>query len=94
MKTKYNLNDQYQLVSYDLVPDDYEPQGFETCVIVPEGLYEPVTFNPTKQTWTGLNYEDWAINHPGVPVTPSPEMLAINALGLQVAKLMAEKEGA
>lgn len=94
MKLKYTLNQLNEYVAYDLVADDYEAGELETCVPMPNGLYEPVRFNPINQTWSGATREEWLDNQPTPkPVVPSAGMLAINALGLQVAKLMAEKGG-
>lgn len=93
MKTLYKLNEVSQRISTDLVEDDYKITGeLETCVPVPDGLYEPQTFNKITQTWTGITREEWLANQPEPdpkPSAPSPEMLAINALGIQLAKHLA-----
>lgn len=95
MKKKYILNEQAQFVGYDLVDDDYTAKNdLETCVPMPDGLYEPQTFDFGTERWSGATYEEWLANQPKPdptpkPSGPSPEMLAINALGIQLAKHLA-----
>lgn len=62
MKLKYTLNQLNECIAYDLVADDYEAGELETCVPMPNGLYEPVTFNQLNQTWSGVSYEEWLRN--------------------------------
>ena len=72
MKKKYILNEQAQFVGYDLVDDDYTAKNdLETCVPMPDGLYEPQTFDLTTLTWSGATYEEWLANQKVEPAQPS-----------------------
>ncbi|MHC6535997.1 hypothetical protein ACYUMT_03820 [Latilactobacillus sakei] len=92
----YKIDDNQVLVGYDDKPEDYQitDEKHEILTDLPNGLYEPISYNFDSKRWSGVTREEWLDNQPtSNPVVPSTTMLAINALGLQVAKLMAEKGG-
>lgn len=89
MKKLYKLNEQHQLISCDLVPDDYVAKSnqSETTAVMTDGLYEPQTFDFEKQKWSGLTYEEWLKNQPEpLPNNPSSTDKAIAQLTLQAAQ--------
>lgn len=97
-KAVYMYDGNKQFTSTKLVDDDYELSGNETFIKVPDGQYQPSTFNGT--TWIGADKATWQANqdtqtasylaeHPEL-TTPSSEQLMINALGQQVASLTAQ----
>lgn len=90
---KILINDNTEIVAYaafgDLagsfeftgsIPDDFKSDFKPSYYLYQDSK---IVVNP--------NYEEPTI--PEQPSGPSPEMLAINALGVQVAKLMSEKGG-
>jgi len=86
MKKKYILNDQAQFVGYDLVDDDYiAKNNLETCILMPEGLYEPQTFDFGTERWSGATYEEWLANQPEPENIGPTEQDLINAQLLQQA---------
>lgn len=91
MKKAYLLNDDGAWSGdFKLVADDYVVASNETTVEPPAGLYEP---NFSNGAWSGIDQADFDAKQNNPPVTPSLEMQAINALGLQVAQLLTNKGG-
>jgi len=56
-KAVYMYDGNKQFTSTKLVDDDYELSGNETFVKVPDGQYQPSTFNGT--TWIGTDQATW-----------------------------------
>lgn len=97
-KAVYMYDGNKQFTSTKVVEDDYQMSGNETFVAVPDGQYQPSTWNGT--TWIGADKATWQAHqdtqtasylaaHPEL-TTPSSEQLMINALGQQVASLTAQ----
>lgn len=85
LKRVYHLDNNGQLVNYDLVPEDYIAGENETCTPQPEGLYEPITFNGTE--WVGVSRDEWLKNQPvPEPLEPSAQDQMIADLTKQLAK--------
>lgn len=60
-----------------------------TDVVCPNGLFEP-HFDEASKKWVGISQEEWEAKQPQQPAQPTAGAQAMNALGLQVASLMAE----
>ncbi|QER67568.1 hypothetical protein [Paucilactobacillus nenjiangensis] len=98
-KAVYMYDDNNQFTSTKLVEDDYQISGNETFIAVPDGQYQPSKFTGTE--WVGTDkevydaeqeklYQAYLKEHPELAPTVSGEMLAINALGMQVAQIQAK----
>lgn len=96
MKVVYKYDDQQVWLNSRTVDDDYQLQANETWIKPADGLYEPLKFDPEKQTWVGddpnewlkqhqADYEAYLKEHPEEAPQPSDEQQAITALAQQIA---------
>lgn len=93
-KAVYMYDGNKQFTSTKLVDDDYELSGNETFIKVPDGQYQPSTFNGT--TWIGNDKETWQAAqdaqtaaylkaHPELAPQPTATDQQLAALALTVA---------
>lgn len=98
-KAVYMYDENNQFISTKLVEDDYKISSNETFITIPDGQYQPSKFTGTE--WVGTDKEvydaeqeklrqEYLKEHPELAPTVSSEMLAINALGMQLAKIQAK----
>lgn len=83
-KNVYKFDDQGNYLGYDLVSIDYVPKTdkTETCVTLPTGLNEPLTFDFDKQQWSGASLSDYQKTHPSV-IVPTELETQVAALAFQ-----------
>ena len=94
---KVKLNNKNEIVAFAKTGD------IDSSIEVDDSLFTDDFIDDFKSSYylyqddqivVNPNYEEPSIEIPTPePSGPSPEMLAINALGVQVAKLMSEKGG-
>ncbi|WP_461241218.1 hypothetical protein [Paucilactobacillus sp. N302-9] len=100
-KVVYTYDDNNHFTGTKLVADDYEVNGNETFVAVPDGQYQPSTWNGT--TWVGTPQEEWEANqkaeqeaylktHPELAPQPSADQQALAQLALTVAQNKTEQD--
>lgn len=89
----YDQTNNNQCVGTKIVDLDYQLVAGETFVKPADGLYGPIHFETTTQTWIGVSKEEWEQAHPSKETEPSESDQAMNALGLQVASLTKENQG-
>ncbi|WP_461241209.1 hypothetical protein [Paucilactobacillus sp. N302-9] len=94
-KAVYTYDDNNHFTGTKLVADDYEINGNETFTAVPDGQYQPSTWNGTE--WIGTPQADWEAQqkaereaylaeHPEEAPQPSATDQALAQLALQVAQ--------
>lgn len=94
-KVVYTYDDNNHFTGTKLVADDYEINGNETFVIVPNGQYQPSTWTGTA--WVETPQADWEANqkaeqeaylkaHPELAPQPSADQQALAQLALTVAQ--------
>ncbi|MEE6647680.1 hypothetical protein PS395_07200 [Limosilactobacillus pontis] len=88
----YNPTDGNKLMGTKIVDPDYKLGDGETLVTPTDGLYEPIRFDLSAQSWVGITKEEWEKAQPAPVQKPTAQQEFNAATNVQIAQMMAQNK--